>query len=75
MQSESYLSASITRYPVEAGGAPWLSRELSGGKVEKGNTYTSFDIIVHVLFCAAIDHVLRLYLIFIEPSFNFCLFF
>ena len=28
MQSESYFAASTARYPVEAGGAPWLHREL-----------------------------------------------
>lgn len=28
MQSESYFAASTVRYPVEAGGPPWLHREL-----------------------------------------------
>ena len=32
MQSESYLTACTTRYPVEAGGSDWLYRELASLK-------------------------------------------
>jgi hypothetical protein len=53
IQSESYFAASTLRYPVEAGGALWLHRELLRLEDPATGTYETLldiDLMVHSNF-------------------------